>query len=351
MRRQVRSACWRSLVSGVLATLLLSCSSIKPSGNAEDEANTGTLGNSGPPPAAEGTKIPSPKRPTELALPSAQDPLPELNQDGAIKKKILVLPFQNRSLIGGTEIGEQTAFEIQDQLLKMPEYVPLSKEELPNAADGEALTNEFGEYRLKNIFEKCRANGISAFVTGSIEDLIIQEEGDEVGLLRTRAHTVSAALKFHVYDVASERLLLSRTAQAETTDETTRLFGKRTPDNYDARRSLAAVKKALEKPLSLMPDYAKRINWVGRIAKVDLHRYYINAGEATGLLKGQLLRVYAEGHPVVDSETGEMLGMAPGRFKGTLKVVDFFGNDGAVAVLHSGAGFREKDRVDLFRAH
>jgi hypothetical protein len=40
--------------------------------------------------------------------------------------------------------------------------------------------------------------------------------------------------------------------------------------------------------------------------------------------------------------------MAPGRFKGFLKVVDFFGEDGAIAIVHSGAGFQEKDRVEAY---
>jgi hypothetical protein len=42
--------------------------------------------------------------------------------------------------------------------------------------------------------------------------------------------------------------------------------------------------------------------------------------------------------------------VAPGPFKGILKVVDYFGGDGAVAVIHSGAGFRERDRVEMLAA-
>ena len=93
---------------------------------------------------------------------------------------------------------------------------------------------------------------------------------------------------------------------------------------------------------------AKKIAWVGRIAKIDLHRYYINAGEETGLSVGQLLKVVGEGFPIRDNASGVNLGTAPGRFKGLLKVVEFMGKDAAVAVLHSGGGFREQDSIELY---
>ena len=72
------------------------------------------------------------------------------------------------------------------------------------------------------------------------------------------------------------------------------------------------------------------------------------AGEMSGISRGQLLKVFGDGEPVTDLASQQFLGMAPGRFKGILKVVDYFGMDGAIAVIHSGAGFKEKDRVEIY---
>ena len=35
--------------------------------------------------------------------------------------------------------------------------------------------------------------------------------------------------------------------------------------------------------------------------------------------------------------------------KGTLEVISFFGTDGSIAVIHSGSGFRENDKVELYQ--
>jgi hypothetical protein len=42
------------------------------------------------------------------------------------------------------------------------------------------------------------------------------------------------------------------------------------------------------------------------------------------------------------------VGQAPGRVKGTMKLIQFFGTDASVGVLQSGGGISSGDRVELF---
>ena len=88
--------------------------------------------------------------------------------------------------------------------------------------------------------------------------------------------------------------------------------------------------------------------WEGRIASLQGERVFLNVGKISGLNVGDLLRVTDDGDEVFDTETGQFIGKSPGRLKGTLEVVSFFGQDGAIAVIHSGGGFRENDRVELY---
>jgi hypothetical protein len=88
--------------------------------------------------------------------------------------------------------------------------------------------------------------------------------------------------------------------------------------------------------------------WEGRIASVQGERIFLNVGKISGLAAGDLLRVVDEGEEIYDTESGSFIGKSPGRLKGTLEVVSFFGQDGAIAVIHSGGGFRENDRVELY---
>ena len=55
-----------------------------------------------------------------------------------------------------------------------------------------------------------------------------------------------------------------------------------------------------------------------------------------------------EGQEVYDPETGALIGVSKGQLKGTLEIVDYFGPDGAIAILHSGGSVLEGDFVTLY---
>ena len=261
------------------------------------------------------------------------------------KKKILVVKFYNHSGLGGKELGEQAALAVKDKVNSFAEYTFQGEDELE---DHEPFYSAGGKMDYKRLFEMARAQGASAVITGVIESVEIKGRGDEVGLFRTKYQTVTATVKFMLHDCGNEKLLFSKAAQAEVTEEHTRFLSSKTEEDYEADRGKGAVEKALDKIFPAFAAHARKIAWVGRIAKIDLHRYYINAGENSGIQKGQLLKVFGSGREIFDEESGSSLGVAPGRFKGILKVVEFFGNDGSVAVMHSGAGFLERDRVEVY---
>lgn len=286
-------------------------------------------------------------KPQEAEEPRKEEKVSESAVKEALKKRILVLPFLNKTPFGGKELSAHASGEVKSEIGKVTDqYIIVPEEEIDGVEDFVTSANQ---YNYKRIFERARAHGIAAIVTGVIEDLGIQEKGDEVGLFQTRYHTVNAQVRLNLFDAGSERTLMSKTNSSEVTEEHTRFFSSnRNPDSYDSSRGSGAVSRALEKMYSHFMAQAKKIAWVGRIAKIDLHRYYINAGEMSGISRDQLLKVFGDGEPIVDQQTNQFLGMAPGRFKGILKVVDYFGADGAIAVIHSGAGFREKDRVEIY---
>lgn len=263
----------------------------------------------------------------------------------ALRKRVLVLPFQNRTPHGGEALGKFAADEIKKRLNSLPEFIVVNENDIQGA---EYMVPATGNLNYRFIFDRAKAFGVVAVVTGTVDDLQLEEKGNQIGLFRTRYHQVTANLRVSLYDVGTERSLFSQNTSAEVTEEHTRFFGNRNPDSYEERKGQGAVSQAVDKMIPGFVKEAKRIAWMGRIAKIDVHRFFINAGELSGISKNQLLRVYGDAEPIVDQETGLLIGMAPGRFKGILRVVDFFGTDGAIAVVHSGAAFKEKDRVEVF---
>src|SRR5690606_41915091 len=92
----------------------------------------------------------------------------------------------------------------------------------------------------------------------------------------------------------------------------------------------------------------RRWRWSGRIARVRGEKININAGRISGLQVGDLLKVLGPGQDGFDPQTGNFVGRAEGRMKGTIEIVSYFGKDGAIGVVHSGADFRENDRVEMY---
>ena len=262
-----------------------------------------------------------------------------------LKKKVLILSFLNHSNLTGREVTRQVAREVENAVLNIPDLIPIAEDVIDGYEEFAADENEYN-YRL--IFAKARAYGISAVISGTIENVDVENRGENIGLFRTQDFDAAATIKVDLFDAISERSILSKVSSEHITEERSLFFWNRSAESDDSSRGKLAVTKALEKILRFFPEYAKRIGWTGRIAKVDMHRYYINAGEATGISRGQFLKVFGESDPVVDPQTGLFIGLAPGRFKGVLKVIDHFGSDGAVAVLQSGGGIREQDRVEVF---
>lgn len=104
-----------------------------------------------------------------------------------------------------------------------------------------------------------------------------------------------------------------------------------------SRMFLADIVKSIDK-----------IAWEGSIALVNGEKIYINAGRLSGLQIGDILKVTEKGPEVYDPDTGRYIGNAPGRMKGRLEVVSYFGKDGAITIVYSGSGFTENDRVELY---
>jgi hypothetical protein len=84
------------------------------------------------------------------------------------------------------------------------------------------------------------------------------------------------------------------------------------------------------------------------VAKIIGNKIYLNAGRDSGINIGDILKIITEGQEIYDPETGALIGMSKGDMKGTIEVIDYFGQDGSIAILHSGGQVLEGDFVQLY---
>jgi hypothetical protein len=97
--------------------------------------------------------------------------------------------------------------------------------------------------------------------------------------------------------------------------------------------------------INSLAGHVRMIDWSARVIKVEKKRILINAGRFSGLQTGQNLRIYAKGSVIKDPGSKLSLGTAQGPLKGTVKVIDFFGLDGAICEPLAAGKFKPGDMV------
>jgi hypothetical protein len=185
---------------------------------------------------------------------------------------------------------------------------------------------------------------------GRIAKIVFRQKGDDIGLLRQQQSVSAVDVEMKLFDVASGREVtaIGKSGEASSTNSVAFESDNLQTREFRAELTRLAVRNAVQQ---LVPEVVKAVEkmaWEGRVAKVAGTKIYANAGRASGLVHGDILKVLTPGDEVFDPATGAFLGRSQGQLKGTLEVVDFLGTDGAVCEVHTGGNFQEGDTVQLY---
>jgi hypothetical protein len=269
-------------------------------------------------------------------------------QDEAPKHRLLVLPFlderPDRSAMM-TDVARQTVVR---ELMRTGQFIVVSNDDFPH--DPKKYLTEENEYDLAQVARLASAIGVAAVLEGKVLNIKAKRVGDSVGLIRSLHAQISAQVRVRIYAGKNGKEILNEVRTAETEATSTRVGERGDIVNLtdDPELVRAAIRKAFAGAIPEIGRAVEKLAWEGRVAMVNGERVFVNAGRLSGIQIGDILKVTEEGDDVYDPETGRFIGMAPGRLKGTIEVVSYFGKDGAIAVIHSGSGFAENDRVELY---
>jgi len=192
------------------------------------------------------------------------------------------------------------------------------------------------------------ASGADGYLKGNIVNVDVLRTQLPDGLVKVNEFRIELRVNFELYDAFSGRLMYRGEAEEKHVEQRSDLL--RVEIKYpELERRLKTMSETLAKRVlaNILPS-SSRLGWTGRILSVENARVYLNAGDKTGLRIGDILKVVEPHKQIQDFESGRFVGRVPGRIKGTLKVIQFFGDDGAIAVLQSGAGFSSGDIVQLY---
>lgn len=270
------------------------------------------------------------------------------SKDAGIRKRIMVLPFLD-SAGGRSDRASLAAREaFIRQLRRTDDFVVVANSDFPKDVSAFLKANQ---YDLEAMSKVAAGMGVSALIEGRIVDVRARRIGDEVGLVRKIKARMTAKVQLRMVNTRNGSTLLDELREAEVEESTTRVAERMASDRGledDPVLIEAVVTKAFSATIPRMLNSIEKLSWEGRVALVKGDRVFLNAGRLSGLQVGDILRISEDGEDVYDPESGSYIGRVPGRLKGTVEVISYFGRDGAIAILHSGSGFRENDLVELY---
>jgi len=267
-----------------------------------------------------------------------------------LKKRIAVLPFIDLNPEQRPESARanaRDAFIIE--LNRTEKFIVLNSDQMTVDPDKYLKNNE---YNLKKMADDSKKSGISAIMEGQIIDVRLKKKADQIGIVRNLNATYEVVIRLRIQNVRTG-LEVFHTVKTVTLEEKNTRIAERVSEDQLFTKNPELVEILIK---DAFLDFAQQIqasmnevSWEGRIAAIKGDKIYVNVGKATGIQVGDLLKVVEDSSEVYDPEMGYNLGKISGKSKGTLEIVSYFGHDGAVAVVHSGAGFKESDRVELFQ--
>lgn len=269
-------------------------------------------------------------------------------EDSSPRKRLMVLPFLDISDTRPQELRDRARSAFISDLNRSGEVVALDSKEL-NVDLGKM--KDAGQYKLAEIGKAAQALGVGAVLEGKVVDIRIKRKADNVGVVRNLSTVFEVVAQVRVVTGRGGREVFN-TVKTVTVEE----HGVRVAERVEADKFLSKnpemiaviVKDAFLDFTQQVLASLDKVTWEGRIAAINGDRIYLNVGRISGLQVGDLLKVTEDGDDVYDPESGTHIGRVPGRLKGTLEVISYFGNDGSIAVIHSGSGFKENDRVEIY---
>jgi len=269
-------------------------------------------------------------------------------EDAAPRKRLMILPFLDTSEMRPQSLRDSARTAFIKELNRAGEVITVDSKDL--RVDFSKQIHG-GQYKLDEIASAAKDLGVAALLEGKVEDLKVKRKSDAVGVFRQMKTTFEAQVRVRIASARSGKELFN-TLKTVTIEES----NVRVAENANTDRFFQANPEILENLLKeAFLDFAPQISeamnkmsWEGRIAGISGDRIFLNVGRVSGLQVGDVLKVSEEGDEIYDPQSGNYIGKVPGRLKGTLEVVSYFGQDGAIAVIHSGAGFKENDRIELY---
>lgn len=276
-----------------------------------------------------------------------KSPTQKVESMGQPKKRVMVLGFWNDTPVRFGDLGNFAADELKRGLFATQRII------VPTDTKTDLTTEDLIQgdtVKVAQLIREGRRLGVSILIIGRVTKIVFRQRGDDVGVFRQKQSLAAVETEIKMFDVGAGREIMAagRSGEASSNNVTATEDTNQESQEFRAELSKLAIRTAVTQ---LIPDVVRsveKLQWQGHVAKIVGNKIYVNAGKASGLVAGDILKILTQGEDIYDPASGAYLGRTQGQLKGTIEVNDFLGTDGAVGELHTGGNFQEGDIVRLY---
>ncbi|MGZ8430942.1 MAG: CsgG/HfaB family protein [Candidatus Deferrimicrobiaceae bacterium] len=265
------------------------------------------------------------------------------------KKRVAVIRFQDKSAYGRGRLGGAVQDILTTELAKSGLFILVSRGDDLDLILDEQDIGKSGIVKQGTGPKSGEVLGLNAIVTGAVSQFGVKQKSATYLLGASKTQTAEATVDVRVVDATTGQVIFAESGTGVQEESSTQVLGIGGAKGYDETMEGKALRAAISKFIDNLIQRVEAIPWSGKVAAVDGDEITINAGQKTGLITGDRLRVFGEGREVIDPDTKLSLGRKPGREKGEIVVSGLFGEDAAVCRRVSGDGIAVNDIVKLAR--
>ncbi|MFZ3229276.1 MAG: hypothetical protein WA160_03650 [Pseudobdellovibrio sp.] len=273
--------------------------------------------------------------------------LKAMSDDESLKKRIVILPFIDSSDQHPEAARLKARDVFMDELNKTHSIIALDSNQLKKDV---LKYLKAGEYDLIKLAKDIQKDGVSSILEGKIIDIRLKQA--DSGDKKNGQAIFEAVVRIRILNIRTSKEIFNIVKTVTIQDDNSNISERFSSDQFYAKNpNLLAIliKDAFLDFSNQVIESMTQVAWEGRIAAFKGEKIFLNVGRMSGVQVGDILKVVEDGNEVYDPEIGYHIGKVNGQAKGTLEIIGFFGQDGSISVIHSGAGFKENDRVELYQ--
>lgn len=288
-----------AITFGLLATLLASCSTVRP--------------------------------PTTSALPGATPQVSttvEGKLERSLKRKVAIARFSNETKYGqgffydqnDDRLGKQAMDIFSSKLAATDKFIMLERADLVQLAKEKELGN-LGELKIAADY----------LVLGSISEFGRKATSDVGVFSRTKKQTAFAKVSVRLVDVRTGQIVYAEEGEGEAYSEAQTVLGVGSTAEYDATLNDKVISAAIGKLVSNIVEHLLDNPWRSYLLSYEEGNYIIAGGAMQGIKEGDTFVVYRRGKKVVNPQTGMDIEL-PGKSVGTIRVASMVAGDASTEI-------------------